>query len=75
MLVNISDRLHQYLIDLPKPVLLKVMLNAVDEMQSYNGRSHTAAIMLALGAEAQETERGSLWAYPNKDEVIKHYGG
>jgi predicted CopG family antitoxin len=59
MLVEISDDLYGKLLDMKKENLLDLMLNALDEMQSFNGQTVTSAIMRATGAEETYDENGN----------------
>ena len=66
-LVSISDRLYERLLRMKKEALLETMLEALDTMQAYNGRSITTCIMMALGAESHEDDDGNVrWVLPKK---------
>ena len=65
--VEISDTLYDYLMKMDKQDLLNTMLNAVDIMQAWNGKSVTASIMIALGADEIEDDNGNLrWVLKKK---------
>lgn len=55
-----NEKLYKFLMGLPQDVMLGIMWSALDEMQSYNGRSRTDCIALALGCEETETGRYTL---------------
>ena len=67
---EINDKLYVFLKDLPSDVLLNVMLSALDEMQSYNGRTMTRCIMQAMDAKKINDNK---WEAPSKDEIIKKF--
>ena len=64
----VSDKLYEYILKLPKKNLLNLMLSAIDEMQSYNGRSVTGCIALAM--DAKEKDEGK-WTLPSLKELKK----
>lgn len=45
-----DEKLYQLLLKLPKENIVNLMWEALDEMQSYNGRSRQTCIMLAMDA-------------------------
>jgi hypothetical protein len=57
---EMDEKLYELLMKLPKANLINLMYGALDEMQSYNGRSRFACIMLAMGHAVDEelTETG-----------------
>lgn len=61
---DISDHLYNTLLRLPKQELLETLLDALEHMQSYNGRSLTACIMESAGAT--ESEGGCRWEFPER---------
>jgi hypothetical protein len=67
---DISMPLQDRLMSLPKDVLLEVMLQAIDEMQAYNGRSHNECILLAIEAENIDDTK---WRIPGRSKIIKIY--
>jgi hypothetical protein len=52
---------------LPKKHILNLMWEALDEMQSYNGRSKQTCILIAMNAEEHEDFKkgGSSWKLPS----------
>jgi len=60
MIIEISDRLYESLLDMDKQNMLDVLLGAIEEMQSYNGQSVTSAIMRASGAEETYDKDGNV---------------
>lgn len=65
-----DDKLYEILLKLPKENLINLMYNALDEMQSYNGRSINHCICTAMGCEQQEKDGRTYWKVP-KMKTIK----
>jgi len=57
-----NDKLYEMLTKLPRRNLIHLMWGALDEMQTYNGRSRQQCIMLAIGnaAESEEQKNGTM---------------
>jgi len=66
-----NEQLYDRLLELPKQALLNVMLEALDEMQSYNGQSKTSAIMKAIGGV--QSEDGRSWKVPSTRTIAKQF--
>lgn len=62
-LIEIPDTLYDRLMKKKKDELIDVMLEALDEMQAYNGRTPTYCICVALGAVPEETENGIIYRF------------
>jgi hypothetical protein len=56
---ELSDKLYEILIKLPRKNLVNIMWGALDEMQAYNGRSRQGCILEAMGAEKETSESGN----------------
>lgn len=56
---------------LPKAVLIELMVEAISEMQAYNGRSITAVIAEAMGAKFDED--GRVWRLPSNAKIVKRF--
>ena len=69
---EISDQLYEYLLSFAKPIQLDIMLEAIDTMQAFNGRSITHCIMIAINAEEIGNE-GRQWKLPTKASVIRQF--
>ena len=63
-----NEKLYELLLKLPRRNLLNLMLVALDEMQSYNGRSAAVCILLAVGATEDEEESGR-WRLPSLAQI------
>jgi len=66
-----NEKLYDILLSLPKQALLNVMIEALEEMQSYNGQSTTSAVMRAIGGE--ESEDGRRWKVPSTRTIAKRF--
>lgn len=66
---QISEPLMPRLLELPQQVMLDVMLEALDLMQAYNGRSITYCICDAMGG----TLRDDKWTVPSVADVCAKY--
>ena len=57
-----NDKLYELLLKLPRKNLINLMWEALDEMQSYNGRSRFDCIMLAIedATESEEKDNGNI---------------
>lgn len=64
-----NEKLYNFLLDLPKENLVHLMWAALDEMQSYNGKSRTKCILMAMGAE--ERDNGT-WKLPELEEILEN---
>lgn len=53
-----NEKLYQELLKLPRANLIHLMWEALDEMQSYNNRTRTHCIALAIRAEVMEQPDG-----------------
>ena len=71
MFSEISEQLNEYLMQFEPQLILEIAGYAMDMMQQWGGRSHTACWMIALNA--REIEEGK-WQYPDPQEVRKDYG-
>jgi hypothetical protein len=71
---NISDLMHNKLSSLPAPVMMEVLLEAIDIMQAWNGATHTACIAQAMGATGTETDTGTVWALPSNAAICESFG-
>lgn len=60
---EVSEKLYAWLLNQPKEKLLDGLLEAIDVMQQYNGRSMTYCIATAFNFK--EIEEGR-WQYPIK---------
>ena len=56
-----NERLHDFLLQLPRENLINLMEMAVDEMQSYNGRTIDFCILTALEAKPLDETK---WKFP-----------
>lgn len=65
-----NDKLYEILEKLPKQNVIHIMWEALDEMQSFNGRSRQHCILTAIGAK-EGTKEGK-WSVPKIDK-IKEY--
>ena len=54
-----NDKLYEILLKLPRKNLIHLMWGALDEMQSYNGRSRQECIMQGMGAKEKQKEDGT----------------
>jgi len=64
----VSNKLYEYLLELDKAVVLEIMGEALDMMQSYNGRSQTFCIISSIpGATVTETDDGYEYKLPTKE--------
>lgn len=54
-----QDELYELLMKLPRKNLIGCMMQALDEMQSWNGRTRTHCICTALGCEETVKDDGS----------------
>jgi hypothetical protein len=61
VIIDISDKLYEYLVEMEKDELLEVMFAALDNMQSYNGQSQTSAIMRGMRAEELTRDDGTVY--------------
>ena len=63
---QISPKLEARLLQETKADIIAIMLEAIDSMQAYNGRSTTWCIVDALGGKANENDDGviSSYSYP-----------
>tara|TARA_Y100000310_G_C20626766_1_gene786368 strand:+ start:1305 stop:1526 length:222 start_codon:yes stop_codon:yes gene_type:complete len=61
-------KLYDEIIKLPKKNILHLMLESLDHMQSYNGRTQQDCIMLCLEGKLTEGEKGEkrYWTYNPK---------
>lgn len=66
----LSQTLTELLIRLPRPILLEVMVDALDLMQQHNGRSHAFCVLTAIGAVETEEDR---WRVPKLSQIKKRY--
>jgi hypothetical protein len=57
-----DDRLYEILTKLPRRNLIHLMWQALDEMQTWNGRSRQECIMLAIvpASESKENKDGTM---------------
>lgn len=62
---DISDTLYRRLMLLPRANLIELMMEALDYMEAYNGRTRQQCLMLAL--EAKEIEGG--WKLPSLKDM------
>jgi hypothetical protein len=67
-----NDKLYIQLLKIPRANLIVLMMNALDEMQSYNGRTRMECIAIALGLESREKEDGTMiYRLPTVAEIKK----
>jgi hypothetical protein len=68
---EMSDKLYELLMKLPKKNLINLMWGALDEMQAYNGRSRKSCILEAMGAEYIENMKtgGVKYKLPKFKEI------
>jgi len=67
------DKLERLLSRLPKSNLIRIMSNALDIMQGYNGHSIDYCILTAIGAKGKENNDCSwTWELPSLKEVRKN---
>ena len=59
----VSEKLYSYLLALDKERLIEVMIEALDEMQSWNGRTISHCIHTAIGSKEIEENK---WQFPKK---------
>lgn len=67
-----NDRLYEILMKLPRKNLIHCMLEALDEMQSWNGRTKTYCITKALGGESVERDDGVYYKMPSLKKMREH---
>ena len=58
-----NDKLYNKLLELPKKNLLHLMLEALGEMQAYNGRPIDKVIFLTMGGKLNDDE--TMWTMPS----------
>jgi hypothetical protein len=72
--VQTSDTLDKFLLSFNKSIIYNIMLEALDIMQAYNGRSITYCICEAIGAETAEHDDGTYsWKLPSRSEVRRQF--
>ncbi len=60
-----SERLHEFLMKMPRANLIGLLYNSLDVMQGYNGHSRWFCIQAALGSDLKELDSGGWSAkYP-----------
>lgn len=65
-----SDALYEILMKLPKKNIINLMFEALDDMQSWNGRTRMFCVLNNIGATGTETETGSYkWEMPTVAEA------
>lgn len=57
--MTMDDKLYELLMKLPRKNLISVMMQALDEMQAWNGRTRLHCICIALGCEEKMQNDGS----------------
>lgn len=62
----IHDALYARLESLSKEDVILTMLEALDHMHAYNGRSVTECVVMALGGTVEDTNRGIRFRLPPK---------
>ncbi|MCK5018345.1 MAG: hypothetical protein KAS32_14905 [Candidatus Peribacteraceae bacterium] len=60
---QIPEKLEQRLLKETKADMLEIMIEAIDSMQAYNGRSITWCIIDALGGSPREDDDGNIVSY------------
>ena len=65
-----DDKLYELLMKLPRKNLIGCMMQALDEMQSWNGRSRLHCICMAMGCDEKMKDDGnSTWTVPSLKEI------
>jgi hypothetical protein len=62
-----DERLNEKILKLPKQNIINLMWDALDEMQSYNGRTKQTCILEAMGAKSV----GNKWRLPSDRQLKK----
>ena len=68
-----NDTLYGFLLSLPKASLINVMMEALSNMQQWNGRSETRCIMMAIGAKEIEEDKWQ-WNPKKARKFVKENG-
>lgn len=68
----ISEKLYDRLMSQKKATILNVMLEALEEMQSYNGQSVTSAVMKAVDAKPSDRAVAG-WTLPTRVELDERF--
>jgi len=72
-MVEIPAKLEERLLKETKAEMLGILLEAIDTMQAYNGRTITYCLVDALGGQANEGEDGTItsYSYPKFKRRVK----
>ena len=62
-----DERLNEKILKLPKQHIINLMWDALDIMQSYNGRTKQTCILEAMGAKSD----GTKWKLPSDEQLKK----
>ena len=69
-MINLNEKLYDFLLKLPRKNLIHIMDDALDIMQQYNGRSNFYCICRAMGWK----ERNDGYAFlPTPLSMVKKY--
>ena len=61
------ERLYEVLMKLPRKNLIHLMFDALDEMQTYNGRTKMCCICYAMGCK--ESDDGKSYTIPSLRKI------
>lgn len=70
---SIHEKTNSLLLRLPKEVLINVFYDALEEMQSYNGRSPHECIVTALGGVYDSDQSPARFKLPTFEQTIKRF--
>ena len=75
-MIEIPAKLEERLLQETKAEMLGILLEAIDTMQAYNGRTITYCLVNALGGQANEGDEGddgtiTSYSYPKFKRRVK----